>query len=308
MSANSVPDLPNQNQPNPATPGPQDQHGFRVPPAGGEQSHQYSGQTPGWVPNRGQDQSQEQPKPQQQQTTPAKADGLDLAAILQAALGKPAEQQNPAPVAKPDWMPDSVNQFNVDEIDDPIIKSMASVLKVAGDGLDLDRVLGNALALGDPNLVDVAYIAEKGGANAQQIAAIAKGIVDAVNAKSQAITNEIHALAGGEAQWAQSAAVFNQAAPEELKLVVKAMLDSTNSQKIKAGAKIVTEFGRASGQLPKAGANLLNSASAGMANANGLSAAAFKAEIAKLDPQKPDYLEARNDLFQRRAVGKRNGL
>ena len=104
---------------------------------------------------------------------------------------------------------------------------------------DLDRVLGNALALGDPNLVDVAYIAEKGGKNAQQIAEIAKGIVQAVNAKSDAITQEIHALAGGEAQWSQSAAVFNKVAPEALRTVVKTMLDSTDANKIKAGAKIV---------------------------------------------------------------------
>lgn len=304
MSANTTPpELPQpQNQGNPP---PQNQSGFNVPPAGAptprEQSHQYPGQTPGYV--------QQQPKPGEQAPAAQVPPGLDLAAILQAALaGKTAEAAPPAQAEKPTWMPGSANEFDVDKIDDPIIKSMASVLKVAGKDLDLDRVLGNALAFGDPNLVDVAYIAEKGGANAQQLAEIAKGIVQAVEAKSATIMAEVHTLAGGEAQWAQSTAVFNKVAPAELRMTVKTMLDSTNPAFIKAGAKIVAEFGRASGQLPQVGAGLLNGASASLGTAGGLSAAAFKAEHAKLNPNAPGFKEARDELFARRAVGKRAGL
>lgn len=324
MSANSVPELPQtETQQIAGASGPQNQSGFRPIPQRGaapgngeqpqrEQSHQYPGQRPGYVDEHNPQQGQKPAQGQQQQAQPAQnqSQGLDIAAILQAALGaKEAAQTLPKSLdEKPAWLQGSVNEFNVDSIDDPIIKSMASVLKVAGDGLDLDRVLGNALALGDPNLVDVAYIAEKGGKNAQQIAEIAKGIVQAVNAKSDAITQEIHTLAGGEAQWSQSAAVFNKVAPDALRAVVKTMLDSTDANKIKAGAKIVTEFGRASGQLPKQGASLLNGASAAAAGANGLSAQAFKAELNKLDSNKPGFLEAREDLFARRAAGKRLGL
>ncbi len=307
MSANTPPELPSGNQP------PQNQSGFNVPPAGQqppplpqEQSHQYPGQKPGYV--------QEPPKPTQQPVQgqvpgqQAAAPGLDLAAILQAALAgqKPAEP--PVQAAKPNWVPGSINEFNVDSIEDPIIKSMASVLKVAGKDLDLNRVLGNALAFGDPNLVDVAYISEKGGANAQQLTEIAKGIVQAVEAKSAAIMSEVHALAGGEAQWAQSTAVFNKVAPQELRITVASMLDSTNPAFIKAGAKIVAEFGRSSGQLPQVGSNLLTGASAGLGAAQGLTAAQFKIEQFKLDPQAPGFKEAREALFARRALGKRAGL
>ncbi len=310
MSANTVPDLPGTSTAQSTdTPGPQNQSGFQgVPQPGQAQSHQYPGQRPGFVPTPGQTPTGEVKKDEPTQQQPQ---GLDIAAILKAAL-EPKEAAQTLPQAtvqdKPAWLAGSVNEFNVDTIDDPIIKSMASVLKVAGNGLDLDRVLGNALALGDPNLVDVAYIAEKGGANAQQIAEIAKGIVQAVNAKSEAITAEIHAMAGGEAQWAQSTAVFNKVAPDELRMIVKTMLDSTDKAKITAAAKIVTEFGRASGQLPKQGATLLNGASAASLGASGLSAAAFKAEHAKLDPNKEGFMEARDNLFARRAVGKRMGL
>ena len=310
MSANSVPELPTPDtQQIAGAAGPQNQSGFRpLPPRGAapgsEQPHQYPGQRPGAVPSA---QAPNAPVAEEVQPAQEQPQGLDIAAILQAALGNKAPE--PAPAAeKPTWLPGAVNEFNVDSIDDPIIRSMASVLKVAGDGLDLDRVLGNALALGDPNLVDVAYIAERGGKNAQQIAEIAKGIVQAVNAKSEAITKEIHALAGGEAQWSQAAAVFNKAAPVELREIVKSLLDSTDPNKIKAGAKIVNEFGRASGQLPRQGASLLSGSAAANAGAAGLSAAAFKAELTKLNPNKPGFLEAREDLFARRAAGKRMGI
>ena len=308
MSATQTPpELPGGN------PQPQSQSGFSVPPAGAhppalpEQSHQYPGQRPGYV----------QPEPQktlpQQQAQPGQqpnVQGLDIAAILQAALAgqQPAQQAAPTEAEKPAWLKGSVNQFDVDGIDDPIIKSMASVLKVAGKDLDLDRVLGNALAFGDPNLVDVAYIAEKGGANAQQLVQIAQGIVQAVEAKSAALMSEVYVQAGGEAAWAQSTAVFNKVAPPELRMTVKTMLDSTNPAFIKAGAKIVSEFGRASGQLPQQGSALLNGASAGFGAANGLTAASFKTEHNKLNPADPGFQEARNELFARRALGKRSGM
>lgn len=312
MSANTVPELPTSQPAQPGLPGPQNQSGFTIPPQGGQpaaQSHQYPGQKPGWVRNPGE---QDQPKPDDQQAAPAaKADGLDIAAILQAALkdvNKPAEPAVPTESGKPDWMQGSINEFNVDTIDDPIIKSMASVLKVSGTGLDLDRVLGNALAHGDPKLIDYAHIAEKGGANAAQLAEIAKGIVMAVEAKSNAITKEIHDISGGEQQWSLAATAFNSSAPEELKLVVKSLLNSTDVGKIKAGAKIVNEFGRQSGQLPQRGSNPLNGVPAGTATGGAMSAAEFKAEIAKLDPNKIDYLQAREDLFRRRSLGKAAGL
>lgn len=307
--------------PNPAAPtppttptglqAPQNQHGFAVPPAGSttpnSEPHQYPNQRPGYVRKEAQTQGQADGK-QTTAQTPEIPEGLDIAALINNALGQKSATADTTPSTedRPAWLPDNLAKFDVETIDDPIIKSMATVLQVAGKDLDLNRVLGNALAHSDPALVDVAYIAEKGGANAQQLAEIAKGIVQAIAAKSDSITSEVHAIAGGADAWSRSASIFNDGAPEALRMTVKAMLDSTNAEYIKAAAKIVTEFGKASGVVPRPGANI--STAAGGAVAQGLSAAQFKAEIFKLNQNSPGYLEARNELFARRAIGKRAGM
>lgn len=323
MSATNVPtngfDAPPAAGPAPTPQVPN--QGFQVPPAG-DPPRMPNGngnpiaaphQQPGWVQNPGQQPQQQQtqqPAPQNQQP----ADLTNVVALLQAAL---AGQQAPAPQApaqqpaadavRPNWMQSSANEFDVNQINDPIIKSMATVLQTAGKDLDLDRVLGKALTFGDPALVDVAYLRDAGGPQAAQLAEIAKGIVQAVNAKAEAVTNEVYASVGGEAVWHSSVAAFNQSAPHELKVTVAQMLDSTNENFIKAGAKIVAEFGRNSGMIPQQGAPLLNSASAGV-QGQGLTREQFQAELRKIDSNSPGYEQAREVLFARRALGKRSGL
>ena len=297
-----VPQVPNQ--------------GFQVPPAGDPprmpngNGHPIAApnQQPGWVQNPGQ--------PQQQTQQPTQQDMSNVAAMLQAALAgqQPANAQATAQPAqpqadaiRPNWMQSSANEFDVDQINDPIIKSMATVLQTAGKDLDLDRVLGKALAFGDPALVDLAYLRDAGGPQAAQLAEIAKGIVQAVNAKADAVVSEVYASVGGEGVWHSSVAAFNQSAPHELKVTVSQMLDSTNENFIKAGAKIVAEFGRNSGRIPQQGAPLLNSASAGV-QGQGLTREQFQAELRKIDSNSPGFEQAREALFARRALGKRSGL
>lgn len=303
-----VPQVPNQ--------------GFQVPPAGDppRMPNQGNGnpiaapnQNPGWVQNPGQQPQQQQPA--QQPAAQQPADLNNVVALLQAALAgqqpaaqqAPATQQPQADAIRPNWMQSSANEFDVNSINDPIIKSMATVLQTAGKDLDLDRVLGKALAFGDPALVDLAYLRDAGGPQAAQLGEIAKGIVQAVNAKAEAVTNEVYNSVGGEAVWHSSVAAFNQSAPHELKVTVAQMLDSTNENFIKAGAKIVAEFGRSSGLIPQQGAPLLNSASAGV-QGQGLSREQFQAELRKIDSNSPGFEQAREALFARRALGKRAGL
>lgn len=319
MSATHVPtngfQAPPQAGPAPAPAVPNS--GFQVPPAGNPPRMPNGNgnpiaspnQEPGWVSQVPvQQPPAQQPAPQAQQP----ADLSNVVALLQAAL---AGQQAPAPQApvqqpdavRPNWMQSSANEFDVNQINDPIIKSMATVLQTAGKDLDLDRVLGKALSFGDPALVDVAYLRDAGGPQAAQLAEIAKGIVQAVNAKAEAVTNEVYSSVGGEAVWHSSVAAFNQSAPHELKVTVAQMLDSTNENFIKAGAKIVAEFGRNSGLIPQQGAPLLNSASAGV-QGQGLTREQFQAELRKIDQNSPGFEQAREALFARRALGKRSGL
>jgi hypothetical protein len=279
-----------------------------VPPSPGSGNGNpitHQGQQPGYVPQT------PAGTPPAQTPAPAAPDMQSVIALMQEALkgNTPAGTPPAAPAPageKPAWIPNSVNDFDVSTIQDPIIKSMATVLQTVGKDLDLTRVIGKALANGNVSDIDYAYLHEKGGANAQQLAEIAKGIVQSVAAKASALTAEVHQMSGGEAQWNQATAAFNASAPQELKLTVVQMLNSTNPEFVKAGAKIVNQFGNGSGLLPQRGAALLNTAAGGV-QGQALSKAEFQAELRKINPDTPGFNEQREALFARRSLGRQVG-
>lgn len=246
------------------------------------------------------------PAPDAAAAAPAPA-GLDAAiAAMTAAIqsitpAAPAAQAASAPAAE-----SSLNGYDVNSIDDPIIKSMATVMQTVGKGVDMDRAIGKAIEDGRTDLIDVAYLREVGGANAQDLITIATGLVNAVAAKSASVSNEVHALAGGQANWDAGVAVFNQAAPSELRLVVAQMLDSGKEQLIKAGAKMVVEFSKNSGKLPTVNP-LLQSGASAPAAAQALDKVAFQTELRKLDPNSRDFQSQREQLFARRQLGRQLG-
>lgn len=239
------------------------------------------------------------------------AGGSDLnaaIAALTAALnaGKPAPAAEPA--AEPAAVPfDDLNNFDVSSLDDPILRSMATVMQTVGKGLDLDRVLGVALSRGDPALVDAAYLREKAGPQAEQLLTIAQGIVQAVNAKSEQVTQDVYKLAGGQAQWDASVAALNASAPKELRIVIAQLLNSPNREQVDAGAKLVIEFGKGSGMLPHTSPSVNGGVAVAPGAAQALSKEEFQTELRKLNPNNRGYEQARNDLFARRQVGKQIG-
>lgn len=238
------------------------------------------------------------------QPAPTSPDLAAAIAALTAALPQPV--QAPAVEEPESGNSDDLNSYDVAGIDDPIIRSMATVLQTVGKDIDLNRAIGAALERGDASLVDVAYLKEKGGANAEQLITISKEIVKAVEAKATEITARVHALAGNEDAWNASAASFNQAAPQELRLVVKQMLDSKQPNLIEAGAKIVVQFGKNSGMIPNP-APLVQTGAASMPSATAMDKYEFQAELRKLDPQDRQYTQKRNELFARRQLGKKLG-
>ncbi len=242
--------------------------------------------------------------------TPAAAPapaGLDAAiAAMTAAIQSITPAAPAAPAAGEPAAESSLNGYDVNSIEDPIIKSMATVMQTVGKGVDLDRAIGKAIEDGRTDLIDVAYLREVGGANAQDLITIATGLVNAVAAKSASVSNEVHALAGGQANWDAGVAVFNQAAPSELRLVVAQMLDSGKEQLIKAGAKMVVEFSKNSGKLPSINP-LLQSGASAPAAAQALDKVAFQTELRKLDPNSRDFQSQREQLFARRQLGRQLG-
>lgn len=286
--------------------------GFAVPPIpDGAQVHERSGnspppaaaQVPGFVAP---------PAP-----APAAPAGTFTAEQVQAMIADALKQAQPqaaapAPSAAPAALAPAAAINTPAELTaatDPVLSSMTAIFTSTVTGLDISRALGNALTHGDPNLIDVAYIREKGGAQADHLLTLAKGIIGRVEAQAQEGVRAVHAAAGGEAQWNASVGVFNTSAPAHQKLVVRQMLDSGNPEMVQAAAQTVVEFAKNSGMVPVA-PGLVQAGAAALGSAQGLSKADFQRELLALKGRanQPGYEQARAELYQRRSLGKQLGM
>jgi hypothetical protein len=239
---------------------------------------------------------------------PAAGTPNPLDASINALIAALNAQAPAAAVAAPVATADAgLNNFDVTTLEDPILRSMATVMQTVGKGLDMNRALGLAIERGDAALIDTAYLREKGGDSAEQLIVIAKGIVEAVEAQATAVTAGIHALAGGEPQWNSSVAAFNKAAPEHLRKVVAVMLDSEKKEQINAAAKLVVEYAKGSGLVPNA-QGLIHNGGTASSSAQALTKEAFQIALRSLKSDDRNYQAQRGDLFARRQQGKNLGL
>lgn len=234
---------------------------------------------------------------------PAAQGNPDLTAAIAALTSALGTSQQATPAEQEPSIGEGLNTYDVESIEDPILKSMATVLKTVGKGVDLDRAIGRAISEGRVDLIDVAYLKEKGGVNSNELITIAQGLVQAVQAKGAAVTESVHKLAGGKAQWDAGVAAFNAQAPQELRVVVAQMLNSNREDLIQASAKLVVEFSKNSGALPNVNATVASGASS-LPAAQALSKVEFQDELRKLNPQDRAFESQRKELFARRSLGR----
>ena len=225
-----------------------------------------------------------------------------VAKLTDALAAKPAE----AAVVVPEAAPTSLNALDPSTLEDPTLRSMAGAFKVMGAGLDFDRIFAKAIDAGDPSLLDVAYLKEKAGANAEGLIGLAESIVNFTNQQAIQQQNAVFALAGGEAQWNAATTAFNLNAPPEYKLAVKQLIDSGTKANIEAGAKLVTQFALGQGYVPTPAGML--SPTAGARAGTGLDKVSFQAELRKLNQNDRDYNDKREELFARRRLGQQVGM
>ncbi len=276
--------------------------GFGVPPL--PQSAQVSerpsagNMQPGFVP----------PAPAPAPAAPAPAaDGMYTQAQVDAMIAAakaPAAAPAPGPAANPSSL---IQAPALEGSADPVLKSYTEMFIASSEGLDLDRVVGKALAFGDASLIDIAYLQEKGGARAANLITMAQAIVQRVQSQAEAGEQAAYAAAGDKAAWHAAASVFDQSAPAHTKMVVKQMLDSGNAEAVAAAAKTVVEFAQKSGQVVNR-PGLLHAGAGGSGTAQALSKVDFQTEHAKLNTNDPAYTAKRGELFNRRALGKSLGI
>ena len=214
----------------------------------------------------------------------------------------------PAPAAQPAPVPTNVTANTGSAALDAAINVLAST--AGATDADLQRIAGNALQYGDVNLIDRAFLQEKFGKHAAQFEALAIAAVQEQKNATNRAASEVHALAGGEAQWNQAVAVFNQSAPDPIRAAVRALIDSGNTQQ---GAQLLIEMVRGSGLVPNV--NPLVSGGAAVPSSQGaLGKAEFQSEMAKLKNEAGNrsletgvFAERYQQLLQRRAQGRALG-
>lgn len=264
--------------------------GFSVPPAPGAHERQPAPAAPAPAPAA--------PAP----VAPQPLTQADLQAVIaQLAPQAPAPATPAAPVQN---QPQFV--ANEDMPNDPVLASFTQAFTAIAQGVDIQRAIGNALTHGNPALIDMAYLAEKGGAQAEQLKTIAKAIVDRVQSQTAEAASAVYDAAGGQEHWTAAAAAFSQSAPPHLKLVVKQLLESGNREGVKAGAQTVIDFVRQGGLVVVPGKQV--QAGGGMAAAQALSKEQFQTELFKLDKNSRTFEQDRATLFARRQAGKQLGL
>lgn len=202
-----------------------------------------------------------------------------------------------------------LNNYDIGSIQDPATRATAMALKaMAGGDVDLNQLMGNAVAYGDPRLIDQRYLAEKfPGDKAQAVKGMLVALVDAVNQEATKAEQAVFSVAGGEPQWRAAAASFDQGAPSGLKAAVASMLNSGHPTNIAQAAEIIVQFAQGSGFVPVKGATTIPTATGGAGNVGGLSSEEFKAQLRTLNPNAADYSRKIQELEQLRVLGKRAG-
>lgn len=255
------------------------QPGFNVPPANAtavtSQPQQQLPQTPA---------AQVQPQPQ----------------VPQVPVQQELEELSGVPTK-------DLRSYDVGQIDDPVIASLASSILASDPSIDLDRALAKAIQFGNADLVDEAYLREAGGKSGANLVVIAKSLVTQIAAKAEANTQAIYALAGGPEGWNQAVAAFNQFAPADQRTALAELLDSGNPKWIQYAANAIVSYSKQSGAIPVQGTTV-QSGQASVSSAQALNKQQFQAELAKLNTQAPDYAQQYSALAARRQQGKQLGL
>lgn len=159
---------------------------------------------------------------------------------------------------------------------------------------DMVRAVGKALEYGREDLIDVAFIKEKFGVNADQAIQLAKAAITEKAAHIARQTTEVHTLAGGKANWDAAVSVYHTNAPEYMKAAIQGLMDTG---KVKEGTQMLLDYAKSQGLAP--GTVLLDNPAVVPGAAGALDAAGFRVELDKL------YKEAGGRSLESGAYGER---
>ena len=188
---------------------------------------------------------------------------------------------------------------------DPQLKPVGEFLIQKLGDADPERAFGNAIKYGDPEMVDLAYLREKLGADAESVAELAKSLFTSVQAKAEAAVNELYTAHGGEASVRQAIQFYNAKAGADERAAMAQLLDSGNKASISYAMKQIMDFATKGGGVRVQAPGVMPVGQPGAQR--GLSAAEYQKQVGELHAKRASDAEF-DRLLSLRALGKQQGL
>ena len=183
---------------------------------------------------------------------------------------------------------------------------MSSFVKSTGaTDADIERACQNALAYGDPNLIDRAFLTERFKDRADDAIAIVEAVIEQHGIEKQRTVDAVYGLAGSKENWDAALSAYKQHAPAGLQKALGLMFNSGNAADVKEAAGLVLEYAKGSGTA--CGSLTLATLDHNAAASEGLSASEFQAAMSKLNTNSRTYHADYDRLMNMRRIGKQLG-
>lgn len=140
----------------------------------------------------------------------------------------------------------------VDNFNDPVSKGLMQGIEALANthGVDLVQAFGPAYESGNTDFINHAYLQSVAPELADVLAQQASALIHHEKQASQATVQSVYQMAGGQEQWGQAAKQFNEGAPEEVKHVIRNLLDSNDKANLQYAVNAVLQYAQGTGQVP----------------------------------------------------------
>lgn len=142
-------------------------------------------------------------------------------------------------------------RLEIADYHDEEVRNVLETLNVFLPNVDLNRAFSKAIELGDSQAIDVNYLRDVLGDQADPLIATIGQMADAYGDVTDHTYQEVFDSVGGEEQWRGIAAFFNENATPAEKELARRLTTSKNPKEIKEGAEFVKAFAQRLGGVPK---------------------------------------------------------
>lgn len=143
--------------------------------------------------------------------------------------------------------PQDLNLIDIDEIQDPLVKTLHQQITSRFPNIDFNKAIGDAFEYGDKAHINAYYLQEVAGEAAPILQRQLETIYDIRETYVTDLVSSAHKVAGGEQAWQQSLTQFKAKAPKHVQAVVKGLVDSTNPDSHQEAIKFIVEFSKSNG-------------------------------------------------------------